>query len=206
MKELIWRWIARRLATPRASAWLIQRAQRTPYTVIASADGKMVYMARYWLFNRYDRPRWYTGLLPSIRVHHIKLPDQDRHLHDHPWNARTIVLKGYYQEQVLPGKGGLRTLSKSHNFRGRGNTAKIGFGMYHRVTDMPLEGVWTLFITWRLQGVWGFLVNGAKVPYWEYIEMQDEAVRLYTGAENEDEKIKNYIERRVSLMRTKRSF
>jgi hypothetical protein len=29
--------------------------------------------------------------------------------------------------------------------------------------------VWTLFITWRYQGTWGFDVDGSKVPWREYL-------------------------------------
>ncbi|MGY2685427.1 hypothetical protein ACVWVZ_004761 [Pseudomonas tolaasii] len=39
MKDLIWRLVAKLLARPAVGAWLIARAQRTPYLPIMSADG-----------------------------------------------------------------------------------------------------------------------------------------------------------------------
>lgn len=33
-------------------------------------------------------------------------------------------------------------------------------------------GAWTLFISWRWRGVWGFLVDGRKVPWREYLRIK----------------------------------
>ena len=53
--------------------------------------------------------------------------------------------------------------------RERGYTGRLLFGQYHRIRRVPAEGAWTLFITWRKQGTWGFLVDGAKVPWRKYL-------------------------------------
>ncbi|EJL90447.1 hypothetical protein PMI15_00260, partial [Polaromonas sp. CF318] len=103
--------------------------------------------------------RW--SWLPSIRIHRIMREDQDRDFHDHPWNARTIVLRGGYTE-ALPGQPYLRT-------RLPGMTGRLLFGEYHRITSVSVGGVWTLFFTWKYQGTWGFLVDGKKVPWREYL-------------------------------------
>ncbi|ANN70885.1 hypothetical protein [Bordetella bronchialis] len=145
--------------------WLIRRAQRTPYTDISSADGTDVYMGRWWLFNPYGKdatgeripPRW--SWLPSIRLHHILRPDADRHLHDHPWNARTVILHGWYIEERENGT----------YVRRAGDTAAIRFEQYHRIAQVSPGGVWTLFITWRYRGTWGFKVDGEKIPWRDYI-------------------------------------
>lgn len=97
MKQIIWNLLAKLLAIPAVSAWIIQRAGRTPYNHIMSADGSETYMGRWWLFNPYDRnthqtKHWWFPW--SVRVHHIMRADQDRDLHDHPWNARTVILDG----------------------------------------------------------------------------------------------------------------
>lgn len=166
--NLIWKLFALVLASsPGLVNWLIKRAQQTPYTHIPSRDGKGTYMYRWWLFNPYakdeqgnDTPaRW--SWLPSIRIHHIRLPDVDRDLHDHPWNARTIILRGWYTEE-------LDGLIHSQ-FRGPGYTGRLLFGQYHRIEAINTDGVYTLFFTWKLQGVWGFKVNGQKVPHYEYL-------------------------------------
>lgn len=162
MRELLWGLLARFLAWAPVRDRIMIRAMRTPYTNIVGDDGSL-YMARFWLFNRYDvrpRARW-RDWLPSVRLHWIKRPDQDRHMHDHPWDARSIVLTGFYYE-----------VREGHDWRilrAAGTTATIGYGEFHRITNVPPDGVWTLFITWKYRGTWGFLVNGEKVPYKIYL-------------------------------------
>lgn len=188
MIELLWRLAALIISRPAVAARLIRRAQRTPYTHIMSADGADCYMGRWWLFNAYTKDangdpapaRW--SWLPSIRVHHIMRPDQDRHLHDHPWNARTIVLRGWYEEErharehpydghafwrlmPIPAAEALRVVF----MRRRGYTGRLLFGQFHRISAVPEAGVWTLFFTWRKRGTWGFDVNGVKVPWRKYL-------------------------------------
>lgn len=161
---MFWKLIAKLLARPAIADWLIRRAMRTPYSPIIK-DG-VLYMDRFWLFNPYpdsgasgaDRPRWQFPI--SIRIHHIVQPDQDRDMHDHPWNARTIILRGVYEEQ----RAGEKTY-----FRCPGDTASLQFGEYHRITYVPDEGVWTVFITGKYRGTWGFLVDGVKVQWRRYL-------------------------------------
>lgn len=178
MREYFWRAVAYFAAKPAIAAWLMHKSQPTPYTHITSADGKSVYMGRWWLANPYGKdesgdplpPRW--KWLPSVRIHHICRPDHDRHLHDHPWNARTIILCGWYRE--------IRLLKSGDNYppievdyeRTAGYTGRLLFGEYHRITEVSPGGVWTLFITWKKRGTWGFLKEGKKVPWREYLGIQ----------------------------------
>lgn len=73
-------------------AWLatglIERALRTPYFHLYHADGSL-YMARYWL-----RRHAAGSSAWAARVHYLATPDEDRHLHDHPWDFVSIVLRG----------------------------------------------------------------------------------------------------------------
>lgn len=176
LSQFIWAVIARVLALPGIADWLIRRAQRTPYSPIVK--GGELYMDRYWLFNAYpdtgqsgaDKPRWQFPI--SIRVHHIVLPDQDRHMHDHPWNARTVILRGWYverrREEYEQIEGYDRTVDSLYS-RIAGDTAALNFGEYHCITDLSRGGVWTLFITGPYRGTWGFLVNGVKVQWRKYL-------------------------------------
>ncbi|MGN6703577.1 MAG: hypothetical protein ACTHKB_11515 [Burkholderiaceae bacterium] len=135
---------------------IINRALRTPDDHL---DG---YMLRFWLFNPYNRetrrPR-YPWIPLSIRVHKILRADNARHPHDHPWNARTIILDGWYLEQR----------DNESFLRMTGDTAKIGFGEYHHIAAVSPGGVWTLFIMGRYRGTWGFRVDGRKINYREYL-------------------------------------
>lgn len=190
MRTLIWWIIARIVTIPFVTDWLIQRAQRTPYSPILSQDGKEVYMGRWWLFNPYGKDAAGNVLpavrawLPSIRIHHIMRPDTDRHLHDHPWNARTIVLRNWYEEERpfdwhwkprgvtdvrFVGFDEVRDVFR----RARGYTGRLLFGQYHRISAVPPEGVWTLFMTWGYDDQWGFMVGDEKVSHREYLAKEE---------------------------------
>lgn len=166
MVNWFWNMLARVLATDWVYARIHMRAMRTPYSHIRGKDGSL-YMGRWWLFNRYDqKPRdWWREWLPSVRLHWIRRHDGDRHLHDHPWNARSIVLNGYYYE--------VREGCDWRILRAKGTSAPIKFGEFHRITNVPELGVWTLFITWRYRGRWGFKVGNEKVPYDIYLAERD---------------------------------
>jgi hypothetical protein len=184
IREFFWRIVASIVTRPRVTTWLIAHAQRTPYYPITKRSGTEVYMDRWWVFNPYGKDangdptpaRW--PLLPSIRIHHIKLPDDDAHFHDHPWNARTIILRGGYIEE-RPGDDPVRPRhypvigpdgATGHAIlRGEGDTDRLLFDQFHRIRAIPSDGAWTLFITWRKRGTWGFLVDGNKVPWREYL-------------------------------------
>lgn len=136
---------------------------KTPYTHIMHPKG--VYMERYWLFNPYqpESSGKHNRFPISIRIHHICLPDDARDLHDHPWNARTIILKGGYIEQRLVNGNEVVCFERLP-----GDTAKIKFGEYHTIEALADGGAWTVFITGKYRGTWGFLVNGAKVQWRKY--------------------------------------
>lgn len=169
-----WLWTALAFVVSRRpiANWLIRRSMRTPYSHLPG------YMNRYWLFNPYPpysdgRNRRWSDYLPSVRVHHILRRDQDRHKHDHPWDARTIILKGYYVEDKVTSYGP-RHETVMRSTRLPGATAPILFGEYHSVAEVSEGGVWTLFITFGYRGTWGFLVDGVKVPWRTYMAMHPE--------------------------------
>lgn len=170
LNDLFWRGVAAVVSRPAVADYLIERSRKTPYENIYNSDDGSLYMERNWLFNPYEKIggveiKKYPGL-PSIRIHHIMREDRDRHHHDHPWNARTIILKSFYGEERVVQKGFLRWFEKFTRFPG--DTVTLKFGEYHRITYVPPDGVWTLFITGKYEGVWGFLVNGVKIPWPEY--------------------------------------
>lgn len=163
--EWIWKVIAFIVSREPIANYLIKRAQRTPYFDLPG------YMDRDWLFNPYDQEthRKKYEWLPSIRIHHILRADVARHPHDHPWDARTIILGPGYKERRLvhvnPSNG-----KYLYDFfeRKKGQTATIKFGEYHSIDEVPVGGAMTVFITYKFRGGWGFLVDGKKIPWREY--------------------------------------
>ena len=154
--------LAKILSHPTVFKYLLAYAKKTPYTHIMSPDGSETYMERYWVFNPYPgtgAKRRFEWFPLSIRIHRINVPDKDRHLHDHPWNARTFILQGSYVEER----------EDREHVRRAGTTAALAFGEYHRITEVSDGGVYTLFVTGKYRGTWGFLVDGVKVTYKEYL-------------------------------------
>jgi len=171
--------IAKLIARPAVANWLIRRAQRTPYFHIASEGGDEVYMYRWWLFNAYPHGndgagRRYGDWLPSFRIHRIMREDRDRHMHDHPWNARTFILRGWYnEERQFDPPWMFHDDARNTIHRKAGDTAQLHFGEFHRIKEVSEGGAWTLFITWKKRGTWGFRVNGRKVPWRDYLGIND---------------------------------
>lgn len=157
---MILRMMARCMASPKVADFLIERSKRTPYSHL---DG---YMNRWWLFNPYEKVEGLSRFrfLPfSVRVHHILRKDLNRHPHDHPWDARTFILRGWYTEERENG---------SVYSRFPGDTATLRFGEFHNISEVSEGGVFTLFVTFGYRGTWGFKVDGAKVPWRKYLGIE----------------------------------
>ena len=171
MKNIAWRALAWVISRRPIADYLIGRATRTPYFHLNN------YMNRYWLFNRYSEIGSWNRVplrfprLPSVRIHHILRADRAEHMHDHPWDARTIILRGGYTERRPTERPGE---PYELHMRRQGDTAPVEFGQYHHIERVPPLGAWTLFITWRYVGTWGFLVDGEKVPYQTYLAQHPE--------------------------------
>jgi len=169
--NFLWKLLALILSQPFIANWLIRRSQRTPYAPIYSRDGQALYMDRWWLFNPYGKtPDGDTApakctWLPSIRVHHICLPDDDLHEHDHPWDARTLLLRGWYIEER-------QTHGQETRVMRAGMTGAIRAGDFHRIARVSDGGVYTLFLTWCYIEEWGFNVSGRKVPWRQYLGIE----------------------------------
>jgi hypothetical protein len=168
MTEILWKLLAFVVSREPVANYLIKRAAKTPYF---NLEG---YMNRDWLFNgynknpalpeaqRHERPiKW----LPSIRVHHILREDHARDPHSHPWNkARTIILKGWYNEDRLEEDGWCLV----RYLRMKGDTATLNHDDFHNIVQVGTGGVVTLFFTWDYVGTWGFLTDRGFVPHNEY--------------------------------------
>lgn len=107
----------------------------------------------------------------GIRIHRIVSSDE-RVFHDHPWNFATLILRGGYNE-VTPldpsGVTGFLQRYKTGSFRRRNAT------QWHYITLEPGQEAWTLFITGSKRQSWGFLVNGVKIPWQQYMARRAES-------------------------------
>lgn len=174
LSEIGWKVLAHVVSKPWVANAIIKQAQKTPYMHIWRDKSDELYMERWWLFNKYTKgvngevvSAKYSWL-PSIRVHRICLADTDEHLHDHPWDARTIILKGWYMEEKEDDK----------RLMAPGDTGPIKAGDFHRIDMVSDGGVYTLFFTWKWMEEWGFKVDGVKIPYWKYLMDRENVIEV----------------------------
>lgn len=166
-----WNVLAWALARPWGLKLL--KAVSHPYIDIYNEDNSL-YMVRLWVLNPYRKdslgdtlPARYTWL-PSVRLHRIMRPDSDRHMHTHPWVARTIVLSGWYIEDRLVAHTPDGHEVRSEHTRLQGYTGPFPADTVHRITEVSPGGVWTLFFTWEKLDSWYFLVEGKMIQYRDY--------------------------------------
>lgn len=134
---------------------------RDPDQVINTHDGRP-YMRRWHVTPRGNGQ-------PATYLHHFLHSDDDRALHDHPWDSVGILLSGEYLEHQADADGVVTT-----HRRPVGSVVPRAPGHTHRVelllnpaTGTPLE-VWTLFLVGpRVRG-WGFHCPQGWVPWREF--------------------------------------
>lgn len=130
------------------------------------------YMDRWYLVP----PQW--GLPISVRLQHIKRADETRLPHNHPYAFKSIVLKGWYDEEQTKGWTRITQQSDAVVFKrelvrhGRFKLFRIAQQQYHRILCMPSSGVWT--IIWHprkpQESAWGYLADdGTHIPHAQYV-------------------------------------
>ena len=110
--------------------------------------------------------RWELLKTPwfSIWIHGIYAADEDKHLHNHPWDFKSIVLKGAYIEKTE--KGIVRQTPGKFNSR-NGND-------FHKILRLVTPVVYTLFIVTPVKREWGYLVDGQFIQHEEYRKLKHE--------------------------------
>lgn len=168
MIEMCWRFLASFLSKPFIAKAIIEYAKKQEQhkTIVMSSKE---YMRRYWIFNKCINGLGIHKWIPfSIRIHNIRLPDEQRHLHNHPFPARTIILRGGYKEEYERGR---------YRMVGPGSTRFMNNHSYfHQISaiwsdsNYPEEGVWTLFIHGKRSSLgWGFMLDdGFYIPHRMY--------------------------------------
>lgn len=109
--------------------------------------------------------RWELLKTPwgSIWLHGIYKADQDKHLHNHPWDFKSIVLKGSYIEQT--------PLGNKRQYPGKFNSRNGAD--YHKILELLSPVVYTLFFVSKPKREWGYRVRGEFIQHEKYREMKN---------------------------------
>lgn len=178
----------------RIPGWLVQRLLRfafdKPYFNLA-VNGEP-YMDRWWCMPRWClktvglgdgsselRPKSWLPVV--IRVHRIITSDSDRHLHDHPFDNISWLLRGGYwellpvaidpqwsQEPVSAPNAFAVREKTSTVFRPEGSIIRRRASDRHAIRLVPGQQVFSLFIQFRKCQPWGFYTPRGKVYWWDY--------------------------------------
>lgn len=145
---------------------------------IPSRARDSLYLLRMWLTEpkRYDAERFDSG--DSLMLHYFAQGDDDASLHDHPWNFRTTVVFGGYDEHLPPLDWQPRSelgpeWMQNIVFRSAGRTIE------HEATDLHCvgrikPGTFTLVRTGPRERSWGFHPPGKKwTPWRTYLGLPD---------------------------------
>lgn len=113
------------------------------------------YLRRWWLVPRND------GC--NVYLHEINKSDDDRALHDHPWDNISQLLLGAYIEHTPEG-----------TFRREaGDIVHRKATAAHRLEVIPGEQAISLFITGPKVREWGFHCPKGWVPWREFVDERD---------------------------------
>lgn len=168
MRQVLPYLIGKAVSQPLAFAILKAYAFRTPHAHLYDLDGSL-YMGRWRVVDEGTLGgrilRAVTGYC-SIRLHHINREDHDRDLHNHPFNYRTFICKGYYSEVYEDGEGVFA--DDGNRFIHQGQSATGGPNKFHRISLVSVGGVWTLFCMTKNTDHWGFKVKGKLVDSVRY--------------------------------------
>lgn len=114
-------------------------------------EGK-IYLTRFHLF----QTPWCSAML-----HWINLPDPQVHLHDHPNDFISLVLRGYYEEEIPIGG------SSELEVRRRKWINFVKAEQKHRIVKVSNNTI-TLVFANRVRREWGFWVGGRLVSWRDY--------------------------------------
>ena len=99
----------------------------------------------------------------SIKLHRIMRADDDRCQHDHPWWFVRLIVWGGYEEFV----GNRNKLKK----RWPMNLSFCGPKFRHRIVRLYGKVSWSLVITGKNSGRWGFYTKEGFMPWRKFVNL-----------------------------------
>lgn len=122
----------------------------------------------------------------ALYLHRIHRADKD-HLHSHPWNFWSVILKGTYIEELLAPVGNTLIGYTREKTRSPGVMGFTSTKIFHKIKEVVKGPVYTLVFTWggSFDGdKWGYWVDGKKIPFNQYFAYKDQAKKEGLTIEN----------------------
>lgn len=107
-------------------------------------------------FRRY---RLFSTPWVRLYLHKICKEDQDLHMHDHPWNFYSLILKGSYYERYRLGPHYSITMNE---FRTPGTIVKHDRSDIHQLEYLENSPVWTLVLAYGQYSNWGYRIKNPQ--------------------------------------------
>jgi hypothetical protein len=125
----------------------------------------------------------------SLRVHHILRSDDDRHLHDHPFDFTSLLLTGGYTEETpiadsVAISAEARKTLRWRIFYGRFSIVRRQAEQLHRL--ILSKPVWTLVVAGPKRRSWGFETPKGWIHHLRYLDEYPEVVRDRVGGSHAD--------------------
>lgn len=133
---------------------------------IKSKSGEMHF--ERWAIIETKRFAWY--------LHRIHKADQD-HLHSHPWNFYSLILKGRYLEEVFEGTNNQNSFTYD-NVKEPFQIAYTNKRWFHKIKQVLQGPVYTTVFVYggSFEGdKWHYLVDYKAIPFTEYRELKTKA-------------------------------
>jgi len=113
------------------------------------------YLRRWWVIPR--------NPFANVYLHEFRRSDDDRALHDHPWNSTSVILQGRYIEHTPEGP----------IVRDEASVTSREAAALHRVELFPGETALTLFLTGPIMREWGFQCPQGWRHWREFVDERD---------------------------------
>lgn len=134
----------------RFKKWLVGWLHGGPHFVVGPPDNP--YLHRWYIIPRND---WCC-----VYLHRFLRDDDDRAMHDHPWNSLSVLVWGKYIEQTAEGRKLYRW--GSIIFRRATHT--------HRIELPEGKPAWTLFVTGSRIREWGFHCPKGWIHWKDFVD------------------------------------
>ncbi len=122
--------------------------------------GENAYMLRWYLL---PRNPWF-----NIYLHKFLRDDDDRALHDHPWNFCSLMIKGAYRE-TRP-NGVTTRIAPSFAYRRATDQHRVALDRDENNKEIPC---WTIVLTGAKIRNWGFWCLKGFVPWQDFVDHSD---------------------------------